>query len=98
MKTHIIRNTREGISAITGVFAKSMTTWALDYAREDAKERNNIAFKVIKDEQKLVQKMVKHGLVVANDNGEIAEKDIKEASKLLDAAIAKLAATYDIEL
>lgn len=98
MKTHIIRDTKVGIAAMTSVFAKSMTTWSLEYAREDKKERNNIAFKTIKDEKKLIQKMIKNGLVTTNDKGEVSEKDVKEASKMLDDALASLAATYDIDL
>lgn len=98
MKTHIIRDTKVGISGISAVFAKKMTTWSLDYAREDLKERNVIAFKAIRDQQKLVDKMVSKGLITPDAEGKISEEAIKKASETLEKVLANLASTYDIEL
>lgn len=94
MKTHIIRDTKTGIAGITAVFAKSMTTWSLDYAREDKKERMAIAMRALKDEQKLLHKMEKQGLLKEN----ASKEEVAEASAKLDAILTSLAASYDIDL
>lgn len=94
MKTHIICDTKTGIAGITSVFAKSMRTWSLDYAREDKKERMAIAMRAIKDEKKLIQKLQKQGLLGENPT----EEAVAAASAKLDAILTSLAASYDIDL
>lgn len=94
MKTHIIRDTKTGIAGITSVFAKSMTTWALDYAREDKKARMDIALRAMKDEKKLIQKLQKQGLLPNNPT----EAEVSAASAKLDGILTSLSASYDIDL
>lgn len=98
MKTHIIRNTRVGISSITSVFARSMTTWALDAAQEDKYERSKIAFKAIKNEEKILNKMADHGWIREGADGTFSEKDVQDAHQRLDSVLESLAKDYDIEL
>lgn len=80
MKTHIIRNTRVGLSNVASVFAQKTTTWALDMAQEDKLTRIEILKKGLKADKELSDYMAAEGL----------------DSSAVEAYFAKLADTYNI--
>lgn len=98
MKCHVIRDTHRGLGAVASVAAQSLTTWALNAAREDKKERERIAFKALQDEAKLVDKMIAKGLVTKDADGNVSEASIKEAKKGLNDVLVALATRYEIDL
>ena len=80
MKTHIIRNTRIGVSNIASVFAQKTTTWALDMAQEDKLQRMEILKRGLKADKALVEYMTAEGLNPSD----------------IEGYFAKLADTYNI--
>jgi hypothetical protein len=80
MKTHIIRNTRIGVSNIASVWAQKTTTWALDMAQEDKLQRLEIFKKGAKADKALVEYMTAEGLTPS----------------AIEDYFAKLADTYNI--
>lgn len=80
MKTHIIRNTRIGISNLAAVWAQKTTTWALDMAQEDKLQRMTIFKKGIKADKALAEYMVAEGL----------------SPSAIEGYFSKLADTYNI--
>lgn len=65
MKTQIIKNTRIGISNIASVFAQKTTTWALDMAREDQKERAKVYTDLVRDQKRIHEKLADLGVTEA---------------------------------
>ena len=80
MKTHIIRNTRIGVSNIASVFAQKTTTWALDMAQEDKLQRISILKRGMEADKALVEYMTAEGLNPSD----------------IESYFAKLADTYNI--
>lgn len=80
MKTHIIRSTRVGLSNVASVFAQKTTTWALEAAIDDQKDRQKILVKGLKQEAKFASFLQDKGLT---------PKDVSDYMQTL-------ADTYDI--
>lgn len=68
MKTHIIRNTRVGLSNVASVFAQKTTTWALEAAIDDQKDRQKILVKGLKQEAKFASFLQEKGLTSEDVN------------------------------
>lgn len=73
MKTHIIRNTRVGVSNVASVFAQKTTTWALELAQED-----QLARKELLKKQLLQQKELEAFLASENLTKEAAEETLQQ--------------------
>jgi hypothetical protein len=80
MKTHIIHNSRIGISNILSVFAQKTTTWALDMAQEDKISRGEILKRGLKADKALAEYLSSEGIVPSD----------------VEKYFAQLAETYNI--
>ena len=66
MKTKIIHNSRVGLSNVASVFCAKTTTWAMEMAQDDQKERLELLRKGLKAKKAFIQYCAQHQLSQAD--------------------------------